>query len=49
MKAWNGIDFSDDKHTEHNVIVNQNFMNHYCLFWKDRNEKRYDKDVQRKK
>ena len=37
IKAWNRADFSDNKHTAHNRIVNQHCMNYYCECWKDRN------------
>ena len=49
IKAWNGVDFSNNKCTAHNRIVHQHCMSYYCEFWKDRNEKLYDKDTQRKR
>ena len=48
MEAWKGIEFSRNKHTCYNKIVNQNCMNYYYKYWKDRNEKLHDEIVQRK-
>ena len=49
IKAWKGIDFDGNKHTTYNAIVNQNYINYYCKYWKDKNEKLHDEDVQRKR
>ena len=49
IKAWSRTDFSDNKCTAYNRIVNRNCMHYYCKFWKDRNEKLHDEDVQRKR
>ena len=45
---WKGTEFSGDKFTDYNIIVNQNCMNYYYKCWKDRDEKLHDELVQRK-
>ena len=49
INSRNGTDFSENKHTAYNIIVNKHCMDYYCKFWKDVNETLYDKDVQRKR
>ena len=49
IKAWSGKDFSDNKHTAYDRIINQHCMNYNCKCQKDRNEKLYDEDLQRKR
>ena len=36
IKAWKPTEFSGDKHTRCNKIVNHHCMNYYCKYWKDR-------------
>ena len=49
MKALDRACVSDNKHTVHERIINQNFMSHCCKFQKERNEKIHGKDTQRKR
>ena len=48
-KAWKGKQFSGNKHTPCNRIVNHHHMNYHYKFWKDRDKTLHDEAVQRKR
>ena len=49
IKAWNGLDFSGDKHTAYNRIENEYCIKCYFKWWKDRNDKLHDEEVKLKR
>jgi len=49
IKASKGTDFSGYKYIAYNIIENEHCMKCYWKFWKDRNDKLYDEEVQRKR
>ena len=38
IKAWNELDFGDNKHIAYNKKVNQHCINYNYKYWEDRNE-----------